>query len=898
MFNKFLKVLALLFIPIVAYGQQGKSIILNELVDPSPNGIQANKTTAGNARSYYTFNEEIIRKGELKKGDRFYFRMDNEDIKEFEISRKSHFLPGTISYSAREAGSKENIFLFTYKEGRINGQYHQSHNQSVFLSYDNELSHNYVTKEAPIGTEELSCSVHEGDFRTPSFTPSTGNQLRKNKQASANTFRGAPLNEADDDSVTIDILIAYTDSAVTWANSSSFGSIEGVLAQAMNFSQTAMDNSGLRIELRVAHSYKNDYTDDNSDTEAGTHLRRFTQNPANPIFQTTTYNGYMEEVHELRNEYGADLVALVMSEPNTGGIAWMLTDTGGEPAWGFSVNRVQQIAFGYTLVHELGHNMGNAHSKTQTSSASDNGGGLFQYSAGYQDFTGGFHTVMAYSDGLNRVPLFSSPDLTYEGRSAGTDDNRKATDNVRSMKISKRTIASYRSTMVDSPDPEVSTNELTVQMNREDEEAVSIDLSNVAEEGNSLMWYVDFKADNISNKNSQAKKADRKEIKPLQLMEEAQRVANYSGAPARSKTVNNEEVIYSTSFESAEGFFTGGDYDGMSEWRIQSGAGFTISSQNPLSGSQHMRLESDGGSTQFLASPFLGYQLFGEYEFSVDFMVSDTSEVYDFYIYDGRNGEFSSGVIISRGVIYATDLTELDEVSFFSTSGQVEENEKATLRIVYNNTNQTIDYYLDGTLLTQNSYLKGSTPGLVKMLNRNQSTGSLFDIDNLEIKKNAAPYKWLNVETQSGTVFEGDSDTIDLVFNTEGISAGTYETTMVITTNSPTEPEIEVPITFTVNETVSNEESPGVPSRISLEQNYPNPFNPTTTISYSLAQAEKVEIDVFNIQGQKISTLYNGLQQAGEHKITFDASALSSGVYLYRLRSGSQVITKQMVLIK
>ncbi len=97
---------------------------------------------------------------------------------------------------------------------------------------------------------------------------------------------------------------------------------------------------------------------------------------------------------------------------------------------------------------------------------------------------------------------------------------------------------------------------------------------------------------------------------------------------------------------------------------------------------------------------------------------------------------------------------------------------------------------------------------------------------------------------------------------------------------------------------ISVEEPSEGPSRFALEQNYPNPFNPTTNISYSIPQSGLVTLDVFNIQGQKVATLVNELKPSGSHTVTFDAANLASGVYLYRLVSGSSVKIQKMMLIK
>lgn len=89
-----------------------------------------------------------------------------------------------------------------------------------------------------------------------------------------------------------------------------------------------------------------------------------------------------------------------------------------------------------------------------------------------------------------------------------------------------------------------------------------------------------------------------------------------------------------------------------------------------------------------------------------------------------------------------------------------------------------------------------------------------------------------------------------------------------------------------------------LPASYSLEQNYPNPFNPATTIEYSLPQNGFVSLKVFNVLGKEVAALVNGWNEAGKHKIDFDASGLNSGVYFYRLESGSFVDTKKMILLR
>ena len=96
----------------------------------------------------------------------------------------------------------------------------------------------------------------------------------------------------------------------------------------------------------------------------------------------------------------------------------------------------------------------------------------------------------------------------------------------------------------------------------------------------------------------------------------------------------------------------------------------------------------------------------------------------------------------------------------------------------------------------------------------------------------------------------------------------------------------------------SNELINNLPKGFTLDQNYPNPFNPTTNINYSLQNASYVTLKVFDMTGREITTLVNGRMNAGAHTVTFNASNLSSGVYIYALEANGVRLTNRMTLIK
>jgi hypothetical protein len=88
------------------------------------------------------------------------------------------------------------------------------------------------------------------------------------------------------------------------------------------------------------------------------------------------------------------------------------------------------------------------------------------------------------------------------------------------------------------------------------------------------------------------------------------------------------------------------------------------------------------------------------------------------------------------------------------------------------------------------------------------------------------------------------------------------------------------------------------PNGYALQQNHPNPFNPTTTISYSLPVAGNVNIVVTNLLGKEIRTLVNDYKEAGEYGVTFDASELPSGVYMYSMTANGTKLSRRMTLTK
>lgn len=253
-------------------------------------------------------------------------------------------------------------------------------------------------------------------------------------------------NPGPDDPAVIDVMIVYTPQAEDWADENG-GGIDNVVAQTMELSQLSHDNSRTILTLNLVLSSLIDYEGSGSGV---TDLNRLTFSENwDPWGREDGPPWYMDEVHDWRDEHGADMVAMLSVVSDVGGVAWQLSRVQGYPELAFSLTRVQQAAATYTFAHELGHNMGAHHHRAQNFQP---GPGLFNYSAGWR-WTGDddehYCSVMTYSsgqyfdDGINhrRTSFFSNPDIEHQGVPTG---HPVFADNARTIRETKHVIAAYR----------------------------------------------------------------------------------------------------------------------------------------------------------------------------------------------------------------------------------------------------------------------------------------------------------------------------------------------------------------------------------------------------------------------------------------------------------------------
>lgn len=173
-----------------------------------------------------------------------------------------------------------------------------------------------------------------------------------------------------------------------------------------------------------------------------------------------------------------------------------------------------------------------------------------------------------------------------------------------------------------------------------------------------------------------------------------------------------------------------------------------------------------------------------------------------------------------------------------------------------------------------------------------------FELTDNQTGKTIQLNKTLNYEFKIDT--KGKSQPLEISNDLASPSHGILYPQIIQAKTGTSGTDSRFTLTILSGTAVSSElEITEVPTKVILNQNYPNPFNPSTTIGFGLPQTSKVTLEVFDILGRKVATLFNNENKsAGRHTITFDARNLASGMYIYRLQTGNTIITKKLTLIK
>ena len=224
---------------------------------------------------------------------------------------------------------------------------------------------------------------------------------------------------------TIDVLVVYT--PLARQNAGGTVAIESLIDLAVLETNQAYTNSQVAQQLRLVRQEELLGYLENGDFL--TELNRLTD-PA---------DGYFDNVHLLRNQYGADEVAMIVDGTQYCGIGWLMTTLSpGFENHGFTVTSKQCATGYYSFAHELGHNMASHHDHANAS------GALYPYSYGYRSASGNYRTIMAYAPGT-RIQNFSNPNVSYMGEVLGIPDGQMdAAENWKSLNNTAATVAQFR----------------------------------------------------------------------------------------------------------------------------------------------------------------------------------------------------------------------------------------------------------------------------------------------------------------------------------------------------------------------------------------------------------------------------------------------------------------------
>ena len=316
-------------------------------------------------------------------------------------------------------GAIHNSFTLSFAEGRFLSQINRANTHSKQqIRYAKGIDSHILVDVNPKELDILLCQVDNHEHASQ-----IGNSAFKQKQS----IQKPDIIQSVSD---IDVMITYTPAAVAWLDENDLELIP-VINESMARAQLAFDNSEVQINLNLVHTLLVDYEETGS---------------MNTDLENLSF-GKIQNIIRLREIHGADLVAMFTKDDNSGGLAWYMNDRLGNKDYGFSITRIQQAWNTTTHAHEMGHNLGSAHSRNQTEQAASTGL-LNVYSTGWRwmgpDSTV-YVSVMTYAESGTPVDFFSNPDVLYMNVPTGSYTGEFApADNARSLNGMRGVIGNYK----------------------------------------------------------------------------------------------------------------------------------------------------------------------------------------------------------------------------------------------------------------------------------------------------------------------------------------------------------------------------------------------------------------------------------------------------------------------
>ncbi|MBS4058904.1 MAG: BspA family leucine-rich repeat surface protein [Bacteroidetes bacterium] len=386
------------------------------------------QTFHGDMEAVVEINPLIYTLTENNKGDFIAVEVEKGSNSYFEIDKICFYQNGTLTIRARSENKENDYILLAITDGMILGDVHLGIDNNSFRIIQRLKNGEAILNAKPQRNIELPGAPAMNAEQPIVHDESYLQRIRESKE-------NAGRNQAS-----IDLMIVYTPAAKAWADYYE-GSIYNTTALAIEKAQLALDLSQVLIDLNIVNVLQINYEESGS--------------PETDLHNLTFSNGIMDEVHLWRNQYGADLVTLFSFENLVGGVAWQLNNQLGGPDYGFSLIRIQQASWTYTMIHELGHCLGAGHHAGQN----------FQpgptiwvnwpentWSAGWR-WTGTdgvkycdlmtYEEYWYYEDEIlhTRVPVFSNPEVSIHGTATG---EVQYADNAKTLREMRHVVASYK----------------------------------------------------------------------------------------------------------------------------------------------------------------------------------------------------------------------------------------------------------------------------------------------------------------------------------------------------------------------------------------------------------------------------------------------------------------------
>jgi len=271
----------------------------------------------------------------------------------------------------------------------------------------------------------------------------------------------------------IDVMVVYTTTARSRAGGTS--QMQNLINLAVSETNTGYQRSGIFSTMRLVNTTEIYYDESNLSTQTGWNTA---------LSHLTNQDGVIDDVRNLRNIYGADLVVMIVDSTTYCGIGWLMTPNYTYDTVGNSVVSRACATGYYSFAHETGHNMGAHHDRASA------GGGtaMYSYSYGYQDPNAAFRTIMAYNCSSNcpRINNWSNPEVFYNGRPTGVlSTASNSADNRLTLNKTAPIVSNFRSTKVTPIAPsglvvkEVKSNDISLTFvdNSTDEQGFKVERS-------------------------------------------------------------------------------------------------------------------------------------------------------------------------------------------------------------------------------------------------------------------------------------------------------------------------------------------------------------------------------------------------------------------------------------